>query len=92
MEFFFQKVNFFLEWKGSGADIEHPVQKGLNAIDFKSLAGAAEKTSTKFSECRFPKNWRRKCVSMTSDHNNEQRQFIILLRFYCEIEARVFEI
>ena len=53
MEKIFQKGNFFLEWKGIGADIERTVQKGLNVIDFQSLAGVAEKFSTKSSECRL---------------------------------------
>ena len=46
MEKIFQKGNFFLEWKSSGADVKRTVQKSFNAIDFESLAGVAEKTST----------------------------------------------
>ena len=43
MEKIFQQGNFFLEWKRSGADVKRAVQKSLNAIDFESFAGVAEK-------------------------------------------------
>ena len=49
METISQKGSLILEWKGSGANVERAIQKGLNAIDFESLAGVAEKTSTKSS-------------------------------------------
>ena len=49
MEEIFQKGNFFLEWKRSGADVKRAVQKGMNAIDFERLAGGAKKTSTKYN-------------------------------------------